>query len=400
MREAVHFLTFPAAGGSPDSTPLGRQVAGVGIDLDGDFGDAAGVGRRLAQHDLRHNQHYGDHGELDDEEGNRAAVDIGGADRLRRHALQVEQGEAEGRVHEGGLHVDREHDAEPDRIDAEPGGDGCQKRHRDEGDLEEIEEERQHEHHQVDDDEEAEHAAGQLVEQVLDPDVPIQAPEHQGENGRADEDEDDEGGQPRGAVHRLGQLQARQPPARQRQQQRAGRAHRPAFGGGGDAEEDGAEHQEDQYKRRQQRREYAQQQGRAVQRARRGWHGRGGVRPCQRHAEHVEQVQSDQRQAWNECALVHVADRGPQLVGEHDQHQRRRYDLRQRAGGGDDTRGEPLVVAVAQHYRQRDQPHRDDRGGDHAGGGGEQCTDQDDRVGQSPAQLAEQLADVVEQVLG
>jgi hypothetical protein len=58
------------------------------------------------------------------------------------------------------------------------------------------------------------------------------------------------------------------PPARQRQQQRAGRAHRTALGGGGDAEEDGAEHQEDQHQRRNQRGEYAQQQGRTVQGAR------------------------------------------------------------------------------------------------------------------------------------
>ena len=63
-------------------------------------------------------------------------------------------------------------------------------------------------------------------------------------------------------------------------------------------------------------------------------------------------------------------------------------------------RGERAVVAVAQHDRQRDQPHRDHRGRDHAGGGGQQRADEDHRIGEAAADRAEQLADRVEQVLG
>ena len=102
----------------------------------------------------------------------------------------------------------------------------------------------------------------------------------------------------------------------------------------------------------------------------------------------------------NERARVHVADRLAELVGHDDQHQRRRDDLRQRAGCGDHAGGEAPVVAVAQHDRQRDQAHRDHRGGDHAGGRGEQRADEDHGVGEAAAHRPEQLADGVEQVLG
>ena len=89
-----------------------------------------------------------------------------------------------------------------------------------------------------------------------------------------------------------------------------------------------------------------------------------------------------------------------ELVGHDDQHQRRRNDLRQRAGGGDDAGGDAPVVAVAQHDRQRDQSHRDDRCRDHAGGGGEQRADENHRIGKAAAHGAEQLPDGIEQVLG
>ena len=58
------------------------------------------------------------------------------------------------------------------------------------------------------------------------------------------------------------------------------------------------------------------------------------------------------------------------------------------------------VIAVAQHDRQRDQAHGDDRGGDDAGRGGEQRADEDHGVGEAAAHRPEQLADRVEQVLG
>ena len=120
----------------------------------------------------------------------------------------------------------------------------------------------------------------------------------------------------------------------------------------------------------------------------------------QRDEERVAGIETGEHQARNEGALVHVADRLAELVGHHDQHQRRRDDLRQRAGGRDDAGGHAAVVAVAQHDRQRDQAHRNHRGGDDAGGGGEQRADEHDGVGEAAADGAEQLPDGVEQILG
>ena len=75
---------------------------------------------------------------------------------------------------------------------------GPMQRHDDEGDLEEVEEERQHEDQHVDDDEEARLAAGQRCQQVLDPDVAADAIERQREDARADQDEEHECRQLRG----------------------------------------------------------------------------------------------------------------------------------------------------------------------------------------------------------
>ena len=101
--------------------------------------------------------------------------------------------------------------------------------------------------------------------------------------------------------------------------------------------------------------------------------------------EDVAGIERGQHEAGDEGALVHVADRAAELVGHDDQHQRRRDDLRQRAGGRDDAGGEAAVVAVAQHDRQRDQAHRDHRGRDDAGGGGQQRADEDHRIGEAAA---------------
>ena len=115
--------------------------------------------------------------------------------------------------------------------------------------------------------------------------------------------------------------------------------------------------------------------------------------------EDIDGVKARQHEARDEGALVHVADRAAELVGHDDEHERGRNDLRQRAGGRDDAGGDAPVIAVAQHDRQRDQPHGNDRGRNHAGGGREQRADEDHRIGEAAAHGAEQLADGVEQIL-
>jgi hypothetical protein len=55
---------------------------------------------------------------------------------------------------------------------------------------------------------------------------------------------------------------------------------------------------------------------------------------------------------------------------------------------------------VAQHDRQRDESHGDDRGGHHAGGRGQQPADEDHGVGETTAHRAEELTQGVEQFFG
>ena len=120
------------------------------------------------------------------DEGHGAPVDLAGGDRRdqlagdlveiglgRRDAAQVEQREAERRVHERGLHVDAEQHAEPDQVDAELVRHRAEQRHDDEGQLEEVEEEGEEEDQDVDHDQEADLAAGQAGQQVLDPESPL-----------------------------------------------------------------------------------------------------------------------------------------------------------------------------------------------------------------------------------
>ena len=127
---------------------------------------------------------------------------------------------------------------------------------------------------------------------------------------------------------------------------------------------------------------------------------RSGLGKDQRDEKGIYGIKAGKHQPRDEGALIHVADRLAELVGHHDQHQRGRDDLRQRAGGGDDAGRHPPVVAVAQHDRQRDQAHRDHGSRHHAGGRRQQRADEHDGVGEAAADGAEQLPDGVEQVLG
>ena len=155
-------------------------------------------------------------------------------------------------MQEGRLHVDAEQHTEPDQVDTELFGDRPEQRHDDERKLEVIEKEGQHEDQDIDDDQEAELAAGQVDKQVLDPQVAVDVVEGQRENAGADQDEHNERGQFCCAFHGLLEQLEIEPSACQRHQQGAGGAHGTAFGRGRDAEEDGAQHEEDQAQRRNQ----------------------------------------------------------------------------------------------------------------------------------------------------
>ena len=105
------------------------------------------------------------------------------------------------------LHVDAEHDAEPDQRGIRPNHgrqhllrDRRHHRQDDEGDLEEVEEERQEEDEEVDEDQEAPDAAGKRGQMVLEPDAAGDAEEHHREAGRADQDEHHHGGEAHGGL--------------------------------------------------------------------------------------------------------------------------------------------------------------------------------------------------------
>src|SRR5215468_12738261 len=97
-------------------------------------------------------------------------------------------------MHERGLHIHAQQHTEPDQVDAQLVGNGADQRNYDEGQLEIVEEERQHEDDQVDDDQEAKLPARKVGEQVFDPDMAVDSIEGEAENARAYENEDDEGG--------------------------------------------------------------------------------------------------------------------------------------------------------------------------------------------------------------
>ena len=109
----------------------------------------------------------------------------------------------------------RQQHAEPDQVDAELFGDRADQRDHDERQLEEVEEEREEEDQDVDHDQEAELAARQAGQQVLDPARAVDGLERQAEDRRADQDEQHEARQLRRRVHRLlHQRQVQRPRAR------------------------------------------------------------------------------------------------------------------------------------------------------------------------------------------
>ena len=153
-------------------------------------------------------------------------------------------------MHERGLHVHAQQYPEPDEVYAQFFCDRAQQGDDDEGQLEKIEEEGQHEHQDVDDDEEAQLAAGQAGQQVFDPDVAVDAVEGQAEHTRTNEDEHHKGGELGSRVHGLLEQAHRQAPAPECHEQRPGGAHRAALGGRRHAEKNRAEHKKDQRQRR------------------------------------------------------------------------------------------------------------------------------------------------------
>ena len=91
---------------------------------------------------------------------------------------------------------------------------------------------------------------------------------------------------------------------------------------------------------------------------------------------------------------------GGNLVAQKDEHDRRRDDLPQRAGGADRSAGDRRSVTALEHGRQRQQPHRYHRGADDPRRCGEQRADHAHRDAEAAAQPAHEQSHGVQQRLG
>jgi hypothetical protein len=187
------------------------------------------------------------------------------------------------------------------------------------------------------------------------------------------------------------------------------------FGRRRDAAEDRAEHGHDEHHRRHHRtQERGERRGAEAAFLRR--QGGRQLRPQPGDEHLVEHVEEDEQQSGHDRAGEQVSHRhglrrevaerelraligGAELVAEHDEHDGWRDDLAQGAGSRDGARGERARIAVAQHRRQRHQPHGDDRGADDARRRGKQRPDDEDRKAEPAAHCAEQAGAGVDQLL-
>ena len=112
----------------------------------------------------------------------------------------------------------------------------------------------------------------------------------------------------------------------------------------------------------------------------------------------VAHIQACEYKAWNEGAFVEVAHALAQLVGQHNQHQRRRNDLSQRTRGCNDTTRNATVVAISQHDGKRNKTHRNDGGGHNTGCGRQHGTHKNNSEGQTTSNGTEELTNGVQQI--
>jgi len=184
-----------------------------------------------------------------------------------------------------------------------------------------------------------------------------------------------------------------------RQQQATGGADAGRLGRRGDSREDRTEDPDDQDQRGQQGDRHPLQRLSLECGDLGGRDRRRELRLPLGEDEEVDDVEADEHEARDHRADVEVADRHAHDVAQQDQDHAGREDLAERAGGADRPRDELLVVAAAEHRRQRDQAHRDHARPHDARGGGEDGAHDDDGDGDAAAQPAEEQRHRLEQLL-
>jgi len=94
--------------------------------------------------------------------------------------------------------------------------------------------------------------------------------------------------------------------------------------------------------------------------------------------QHVNGEHAGEHEPWDERGGEQRADRLAGNVREQDEHQARRYDLAECAGGADGAAGELLTVPASDEHRQREQAEGDHGRADDAGGGSHEHAHADD----------------------
>jgi len=234
-------------------------------------------------------------------------------------------------MHERSLHVDADQHAEPDQVDAHLLRHRREQWNNDEGDLEVVEKEGKEKYEHVDEDKKADDATGQVEKHALDPQIAVDSAEREAENGRPDQNEHHHRGQFQRGIHALLEQIPGQAPMHDRKRERADRAHRAALGRCRKPDKNRAEHHEDQHQRRHHRHHAAHEQHAHTRGAHLLGQRRHFFRPDDADYENPDAKQRHQDEAWNESAGIHVADGTAHGIGKHDEHQRGRDDLGDRA---------------------------------------------------------------------
>src|SRR6267378_1907316 len=190
-------------------------------------------GLREPHRDRRHEEHQREHEQAHEQVRHHRAEDVTHGHLRRRHALHGHEQEPMRRQQEAQLHADKEHHAEPHRVDA----DFLNQRHKDgERDhhhadlLDEEAEEDQHEHHRGDE------RKRRQAERRDDLDHSVARPgkrQDLREGHRTDDDEEDHSGNGRRAAQRPEQVVDSDRPVGRGQQEGEKRADRGGFGRGG-----------------------------------------------------------------------------------------------------------------------------------------------------------------------
>src|SRR5262245_24083355 len=106
-------------------------------------------------------------------------------------------------MHEAGLDIGANQNAEPDQVDAEPVRNRSKQRNDNECNLEKIQKERDYKNENIDEDQESDLTARQRGQQILDPDLASHTLEYKAERARTDKDEDHHGGDAHRRRHAL-----------------------------------------------------------------------------------------------------------------------------------------------------------------------------------------------------